>query len=116
MFVTPLRLEATKPGYWTLLAPLIWDDGEKRYEVPEGFETDLASIPRAFRWLLQQNGGSRRAAVLHDFAYKTHFASRAEADALFRKALAEEGVNPVGRFLYWSGVRVGGWWPWSRAK
>jgi hypothetical protein len=108
MFLTPLRLEASEPGLWVLLSPLIWD-GEKRYEVPAGFVTDLASIPRAFRWLLQQNGGSRRAAVLHDYLYRNHLTTRAEADALFRKALKAEGVNPVGGFLYWAGVRIGGW-------
>lgn len=109
MFVTPLRLEAERPGYWVLLYPLVWQDEETRYEVPAGFVTDLASIPRAFRWLLQQNGGSRKASVLHDWAYRTHVLDRSAADALFRKALAAEGVGGIGRFLYWSGVRVGGW-------
>lgn len=108
MFTTPLRLEADRPGYWVLLSPLIWD-GEERYEVPAGFITDLASIPRVFRWLLEQNGGSRRAAVLHDYLYRTHVTSRAQADELFSKALKAEGVNPIGGFLYWAGVRLGGW-------
>lgn len=116
MFLTPLRLEASKPGLWVLLSPLIWDDGEARYEVPTGFITDLASIPRAFRWLLEQNGGSRRAAVLHDYLYRSQRTTRAEADALFRKALAREDVNAFGRFLYWAGVRAGGWIAWSANK
>ena len=107
MFLTPLDLRADKPGHWVLLRELIWDDGV-RIVVPAGFVTDLASIPRAFRWLLQQNGASRKAAVLHDFLYRTHRMTRKDSDAMFKKALAAEGVNPVGGWLYWAGVRVGG--------
>jgi hypothetical protein len=108
MFITTLRLEAEQPGYWVLLEPLIWDS-KLTVIVPKGFRTDLASIPRLFRWLLQQNGKSRRAAVLHDFLYRHHKMSRKDADALFHTALTVEKVNPVGRWLYWAGVRAGGW-------
>src|SRR5690606_27796302 len=74
--------------------------------------TDLASIPRIFRWLLNQNGNSRRPAVLHDYLYRMQPISRAEADAIFRRALEAEGVILPGRWLYWSGVRMGGWIAW----
>lgn len=33
------------------------------FTVFAGFVTDLASIPQAFRWMLDPNGKSRRAAV-----------------------------------------------------
>jgi len=112
MFTTPLRLEATTPGRWMLTSDLIWHSDTERYVVPRGFETDLASIPRIFRWLLNQNGGSRRPAVLHDYLYRMQPISRAEADAIFRRALEAEGVILPGRWLYWSGVRLGGWIAW----
>lgn len=117
MFLTPLRLEAVidKPETWTLLSDLVWH-GATRIVVPAGFVTDLASIPRMLRWLLQQNGNSRRAAVLHDFLYATQPVTRAEADSIFRAALKAERVIGIGRGLYWAGVRVGGWLPWSRKK
>ena len=108
MFCSTLDLRAGKPGQWVLLRPLIWNDGVK-IVVPAGFSTDLASIPRVLRWLLQQNGASRRSAVLHDFLYRSHRMTRGSADALFKKALQSDGVNPVGVWLYWAGVRVGGW-------
>lgn len=113
MFTTPLRLEATRPGYWVLLADLIWYDTE-RIVVPAGFVTDLASIPRPFRGVLNQNGNSRRPAVLHDHLYVTRSVPRSEADAIFRRALAAEGIGGVGRFTYWAGVRLGGWVAWAR--
>lgn len=118
MFHGPLILEAVRerPGWWRLVEDLVWDDGERSFTVPAGFLTDLASIPRAFRWLLQQNGRSRFPAVLHDYLYRTHAVSRAEADSIFYRALKAESVNPVGRFLYWAGVRLGGWLPYRQRR
>lgn len=115
MFTTPLRLEATLAGYWLLLADLEWRDKES-IVVPAGFITDLASIPRPFRGVLNQNGNSRRPAVLHDFLYSTRSVSRADADAIFRRALAAEGIGGLGRFIYWSGVRLGGRFAWARKR
>ena len=111
MFVTPLQLEATLPGRWKLIHDLVWEGGQ-RIVVPAGFETDLASIPRLLRGILHQNGLSRAPAVLHDFLYATQIMTRSEADGVFREALEAEGMGWLGRFLYWSGVRVGGWVAW----
>lgn len=116
MFTTPLRLEATRPGYWVLLADLIWHSDTERIVVPAGFVTDLASIPRPLRGILQQNGVSRRPAVLHDHLYTTQSRPRAEADEIFRRALAAEGMGGPGRFAYWAGVRLGGWLAWRGKK
>lgn len=112
MFCSPLDLRADKPGQWVLLRDLIWDDGW-RIVVPAGFKTDLASIPRLFRWLLQQNGASRKAAVLHDHCYVTQPFSRAKADELFRKALIAEGLSQAAALIYWIGVRLGGSIAWA---
>lgn len=113
MFTTPLRLEATRPGHWLLLVDLEWQ-AKERIVVPAGFVTDLASIPRPFRGVLNQNGNSRRPSVLHDYLYSTRSVTRTEADAIFRRALAAEGVGGLGRFTYWAGVRLGGRFAWAR--
>lgn len=115
MFTTPLRLEATRPGHWVLLNDLIWD-GEERIVVPAGTSTDLASIPRPLRGILQQNGVSRRPAVLHDYLYSSRSVTRAQADAIFRQALAAEGMGGLGRFTYWAGVRLGGRFAWAKKR
>lgn len=112
MFTTPLDLRAQLPGRWELLRELIWHSDTERIVVPAGFVTDLASIPRLLRGILHQNGLSRAPAVLHDFLYATQIMTRAEADAVFREALKAEGMGWLGRFLYWGGVRVGGWVAW----
>jgi hypothetical protein len=114
VFTTTLKLEATRPGYWVLLADLIWHSDTERIVVPAGTSTDLASIPRPLRGVLNQNGNSRRPSVLHDYLYVTRSVPRSDADAIFRRALAAEGIGAIGRFTYWAGVRIGGRFAWER--
>lgn len=108
MFKSPLVLQALDaPGEWVLTRPLLWE-GKRKIEVPAGFVTDLASIPAPLRGLLNVNGKSRRAAVLHDWLYCSQLGTRAEADATLREALQAEGVT-IACWVYWLGVRIGGW-------
>lgn len=117
MFRTPLRVQASNvAGYWFLTDPLVWDDGITRIEVPRFFVTDLASIPAPMRGILDTNGRSRRAAVLHDHAYAVGAMTRKEADQLFLRALMAEGVISIGRGLYYLGVRAAGWVPFNRYR
>ena len=64
------------------------------------------------------NQRSGRAAVVHDYLYVSGGLGgryrRAEADAIFREALADLGVPPWKRTLLWAAVRVGGGSGWGR--
>lgn len=113
-FLTPLDLRADEPGEWIVLLALIFvDKTDKRYTVPRGFITDLASIPAFLRGLFNVNGLSREPAVLHDFLYCIQYTTRAEADALFLEALASVGVGWAARHSMWLGVRAAGWLYWN---
>lgn len=122
MFATQLVLRAYAPNEWVLERDLRWVEhfGYGRdplvLVVPRGFITDLASIPRPLRGVLNVNGRSRRAAVLHDYLYCAQRCTRAAADEIFRRALAAEGVNAVVRNTYYAGVRAGGWIYWNARK
>jgi Protein of unknown function (DUF1353) len=109
MFVTKLILSDFNPNEWVLESALVWHDRVKRIEVPRGFITDLASIPRGLRAVLNVNGRSRKAAVLHDYLYCEHKLNRSKCDALFLSALVAEGMNSALARTYWLGVRAGGW-------
>jgi Protein of unknown function (DUF1353) len=61
--------------------------------VPEGFVTDLASIPRAFWQILKPEGRHAYAAVVHDYLYWTQTRPREEADMIFRFALEDSKVS-----------------------
>lgn len=112
MFLTHLDARALidQPGYWLVIAPLVWDDGRRITAVPAMFETDLASIPRPLRNILNINGRSRRAAVLHDWLYAgRQCATRADADQLFLDAMKSDGVSWAKRWSMYAAVRAAGW-------
>jgi hypothetical protein len=93
------------------------------YEVPEGFETDFASIPRLVQIVLSPTRGIvsnyGRAAVIHDFLYRTGAAatppvSRKAADQVFYEAMLCENVLWPTRFTMWLAVRLFGWTAYRR--
>lgn len=116
MFVTKLIISDYKPNEWVLERSLIWVGRIVRVEVPCGFVTDLASIPRPLRAILNVNGKSRKAAVLHDYLYCENKFSRSQCDDLFYQALIAEGMNKALARTYWLGVRSGGWLYFGKRK
>ena len=98
------------------------ENGKRRVQVPEGFETDFASVPFGFRWLVPVVGRHGKAAVLHDAMYrgKAHLLGdwpgfdRRMADAVFFEAMTVLGVRPWRKWLIWLAVRAFGWTAWGR--
>ena len=79
--------------------------------VHRGFETDGASIPRAFWNILSPFGDYFPAAVIHDWlysAYNTEY-DRAEADYIFKEAMFHLGVPWFRRDVIYAAVRLCGW-------
>ena len=98
----------TKP--WQLAEPLRYvTNGGRNIIIPAGFSTDLASIPRCFRWVVPDDAEAGAAAVVHDYLYRTGACTRAEADAIFLEAMYLTGVPMVRRFVIWAAVRLFGW-------
>lgn len=114
-FQSPLDLRAHAPGEWAVLRPLTFRAADGRaFTVPRGFVTDLASIPALVRPVLDRNGRSRRAAVLHDFLYCTQPVARDDADELFDEALALDKEPWWSRTAMYAAVRLGGWLYWNQ--
>lgn len=97
--------------------------GYKPVVVPEGFRTDLASIPAFARWLISVSGDTNLAALPHDYLYHTQLRSRAEADHIMLLAMEdadkmdEYNIPLWKRRIIYRALRIGGWLPWSvRAK
>jgi hypothetical protein len=110
MFVTELDLLALRGKRWRLLANLEYRDRDDQYCVPAGFVTDLGSLPRWFRWAPYSGftGRSSRSAVLLDFLYsqvRMGAVTKADADSIFRRALAAEGLSRGTCTLYYYSVR-----------
>jgi hypothetical protein len=95
--------------------------------VPERFEFDLASVPRALWSLIAPFELSISAPLVHDFLYR--FAgeppagsvaplkvfSRPETDVVFRDTMEEEGVSAWRRATAYRMVRWFGSGAWGKA-
>lgn len=82
-------------------------------ELPAGFRTDFASIPRLFWNILPPWGKYGKAAVIHDWLYKSGVFSRERSDEIFLEAMKLLGVSTAVRYIIYYGVRLGGWIAWS---
>lgn len=82
-------------------------------EVPEGFVSDLTSIPRVFWQVLRPEGRYAYAAVVHDYLYWTQTRTREEADQIFRIALEDSKVDPVTIETVYQAVRRLGQSAWD---
>jgi len=116
-FPLPLkgRLVWTGPRKAELIAPFYFLSSTRGVtEVPTGFDTDYASVPRIFWSIYPPDGIYTPAALVHDFKYKKQDCTRAEADALFLEAMAACGVPWLRRHILHKSVRAGGWLAWRR--
>src|SRR5262245_10592244 len=101
-----------EPIYY-LLKPTTWlpDKGQehlKSVNVPIGFVTDFASIPRIFWSVLPPDGKYTHPAIVHDYLYWTQTGSRKDADEIFKIMMEDFSVNGVIVGPIYSAVRTFG--------
>lgn len=101
---------------WLLHSAFSYDVGTEgsgdTIQVPHGFKTDFASVPRLLRWWLSPWGKHGNAAVIHDYLYWTQTRTRREADDIFLEGMSVlEVKNFNKRMMYWA-VRIFGGLAW----
>ncbi len=84
------------------------DDKSDVTEVPAGFITDLASVPRIFRVLLPPDGRYAKAAIIHDYLYDNALRTKKEADRVFLEGMKVLGVPKWKRLVMYCAVRLFG--------
>lgn len=112
-----LKLD-TRSNYWVLLNPVTinvkCDDKWCEFNFKRGFVYDLASVPRFFRGVVDDNEQTViYAAMAHDAMFTSHCRTFHDANTIFRaiavhcgasymKALIYYGAvsTPIGRYLY----------------
>ncbi|MCE9518167.1 MAG: DUF1353 domain-containing protein [Verrucomicrobia bacterium] len=95
--------------------------------VPEGTLTDLASVPRAAKIIIDDDDPHiLRAAVLHDWLYQNHghvidkdghllaSLTRRECDDILQEAMRCCRATWPERAVVYLAVRIGGWVPWNK--
>jgi len=75
-------------------------------EVPAGYVTDFASVPRLFRWVCPLDRDYTQAAVVHDYLSDLEDFDQVLSDAIFRAAMKELGVSFWRRVLMFYAVRI----------
>jgi hypothetical protein len=110
-FLSKLNVQAVEDNKWMVVSPfLVRVDGEV-ITVPEGYETDFASIPRLPFVFLVFGNTAHRSAVIHDYLYARGVNlenKRAWCDKVFYTAMELDGLPKWRRLMMYLGVRVGG--------
>jgi hypothetical protein len=102
-----------------LMKPIAWKPGPKQdqslptVDVPTGFVTDFASVPRAFWSILPPDGEYTYAAILHDYLYWNQATDKATADLVLKGAMEDFGVSSADAILVYNGVKFGGQSAWD---
>jgi uncharacterized protein DUF1353 len=115
---------------WRLLTPFtVYDQtalrpwlGDAPLVVPEGFVTDLASVPRVA--LSITGDAAHEASVPHDYLYQTHDVfsgghepiSQATVDRLFYDLMGIYGPTDWRRTMMYIAVRKFGFHAWSASR
>lgn len=101
-FAGDVALQQISEDRWRLLSPLTYHP----YHIPKGFTTDLATVPRPFRWLVSPSGKYSAAAILHDYLMTQEDVSTATADRVFREAMENLHVDFLRIWMMWAAVRL----------
>jgi hypothetical protein len=91
-------------GQWELTAPLVYEsDMAGRIEVPVGFSTDFASVPRLPLAFMLAGDTAHASAVVHDYLCRVWIPrgdiTWREAADVFDEAMQSEGVPGWRRML-----------------
>jgi hypothetical protein len=112
--------DGVKADCFLIVEPVIYPlTNGKVITIPQGLETDFASIPRLF-WVIYPPHLKqyRIPAIVHDYLYMEQktIVSRAFADMEFRRLLLREGVSKFTAYLFWGLIRIFGNKRWTKYK
>lgn len=109
-----LIMKAVEGGLWAVYVPIETEVLGVKIEIPKGFITDFATVPRLPVVYLLFGNCIYFSAVVHDFLYTNHITTRLKADKVFLKLMENENVPEWRHHLMYAAVRVWGWWFWDK--
>lgn len=115
----PLYLSRFVEPIYFLIQSIRWtpNPGQPHFEsvdVPKGFVTDLASIPRLFWSALRPDGEYAHAAIVHDYLYWAQSTSKETADSIFKLAMEDLEVAPRTVTALYDAVKLFGEGAWKQ--
>ena len=112
----------THLGLWILKEPFYMNKSGVIISIPEGYETDLASIPRVFWRVIAPFELSIAAPLVHDYLYgnggvaQNQVLNREETDKLFLDIMEAEGVSWWRRKIAYRAVRMFAGFAWRERE
>lgn len=108
IFLTSLAVRKMAGDFWQVLEAFRARAGDQLIEVPAGYCTDFASVPRLPIVYLAVGAIGEKAATLHDWLYSRGAFPRAWCDEVLLYGLEAEGVAWWRRRLMYRAVRIAG--------
>ena len=116
-FTKPLVVKKRKDNLWELYTEFEYHVGAEGsgnvINVPVGFITDFASVPRIFWIFYPPDGPWTAASIIHDYLYNIQDRDRIIVDKIFLEAMQVLGVPLLRRRIIYRAVRLFGWMPWN---
>lgn len=115
----PLDLRRFKDPFYALLNEIGWKPGKggtglQAFQVPRGFVTDFASVPRPFWSIFPPDGKYAYAAVLHDWLYWVQDHPKEAADRIFRSAMDDLTITDGQAAVLYQAVNLFGGSAWKQ--
>ncbi len=119
-FTSPLVLEFVDVNEWFVKEQFEYHVGsypsDEVIVVPKYFETDLASIPRIFWGILPPHGKYGKAAVVHDYCYRTACYNKRRSDEIFLEGMKVLKVPKWKRTVIYYAVLWFGHKAWNERR
>jgi len=136
-FTSALVTRWEDDGTWVIVEGFRYYVGEVEsglfVDVPDGYRTDLTSVPRVLQWLVRKLGKEGPCAAVHDVLYSTGEMSieiedperpgrfletkvkvtKGISDSIFYESMTVKNVNPLRREALYRGLQVGGFVSWN---
>jgi hypothetical protein len=115
--ISPVYNLEKKPKYWKVLKPITFKTSfGKTYTIPEGFITDLCTVPRFLWGYFPPFGYYTLAYLIHDFLYihKQKGLSRLDVDEEMFIWAQKLNPNKKDNFLRYIIVLLTGWLYWYK--
>lgn len=77
--------------------------------IPQGFVSDLASVPRILWLFISPFGRYTEASVVHDYLYLESDLPRKKCDEIFYVLMLRNRTNPLTARVFYKTVRFLGW-------
>lgn len=105
------ELAADGRGIWMVSIPFCYQSDilNKIVNVPIGFTTDFASVPRIPGVFDAFGDRAHKAAVIHDYLYHHHeICDKDTADKVLKEAMLVSGIDPDVADAFYLGVQAFG--------